>query len=679
MDHAPGILNAPFAWKRLGGVDVAGQGMRIAIIDTGIQVDHPAFQDASLTVPSGFPRGNRDTDLNGTNNKIIVSRSYEDMAGFLVPNTRDVIGHGSAVAMAAAGIRHQSPIGEISGIAPKAFLGAYKIFGGTGAGSTRTSAILRAIDDAVNDEMDVINMSIGIAPAFSSEADPFFRAIENASARGVIVVHSAGNNGPKPGTSESPGVAPSVINVGSIPNDRIFASTVTAGDSLLLAIPAETFASRKPVRGILADVARFDPSGQACGALPATSLEGRIALILRGPEGSNCTFELKLNNAQRAGAVAGIIFTDHRPVSLWTAGNAALPGLMIRNSDGLALRDALAGNPNLEVRLRFDDSAVPLANNEVSSFSARGPGVANVIYPDVLAVGELVYTASESTDPRGEVYDASGYKVRDGTSFSAPMAAGAAALVKSAKPGLSARHYKSLLVNTANTLVLADGQIAPIQSTGAGFVDIDRALRATAVANPVSLSFGAAGASADITRDLTITNIGSSPDIFTIGVTPFPNSPAPQFANNTVTLPPGASTTIAVRWNISQLDPGEYQGFLIVQGTQTDVDLRIPYWYAVTSPIPRSITTYTLPTSPRAGSQVEINIRVNDASGVALLNSAPTVTSESGGGSATSVFPDLDFPGTWLLQLRLGTTPGPNVFVIQAGEVTQRLTISSIR
>src|SRR5207244_11224216 len=140
------------------------------IIDSGISSNHPWFQDDSLRVPAGFPIVGQFADSVYINGKIIVARTY-------APNSTagDTLGHGTAVAMAAAGVTNTGPLATITGVAPKAWLGIYKVndqlnFDG--------SLLLRALDDAVADGMDVINISAGIAAAGAVDGDPFVAAVE---------------------------------------------------------------------------------------------------------------------------------------------------------------------------------------------------------------------------------------------------------------------------------------------------------------------------------------------------------------------------------------------------------------------------------------------------------------------------------------------------------------------
>ena len=148
LSKALDMVNAPSAWNSLGGVQNAGAGVKIAIIDSGIDNTHPAFDDNSLPVPAGFPKCAA-ADCPYANRKIIAVRSYvSQLAGFFSDDPRpddltprDRSGHGTAAAMIAAGARIQSPTGVISGVAPKAFLGNYKVFGSPGVNEDRKSVV----------------------------------------------------------------------------------------------------------------------------------------------------------------------------------------------------------------------------------------------------------------------------------------------------------------------------------------------------------------------------------------------------------------------------------------------------------------------------------------------------------------------------------------------------------
>ena len=143
LNRATILLNGPAAWSALGGTQNAGAGIKIAIIDTGIDQTHPAFQDSSLAMPAGYPICNVSNCASYTNSKVIVARSYvQQLAAGSDPNNpaadsrpddyspRDRSGHGTATASCAAAVSNTGPAGlTFTGMAPKAYLGNYKIFG----------------------------------------------------------------------------------------------------------------------------------------------------------------------------------------------------------------------------------------------------------------------------------------------------------------------------------------------------------------------------------------------------------------------------------------------------------------------------------------------------------------------------------------------------------------------
>jgi hypothetical protein len=197
LDRAVGVHHVPAVWSQTGE-DRADAGIKIGILDTGIDHGHPGFQEALPALP-GFPKGNNELDLAFTNAKVIAARSYVHLLpgrdGDLSP--RDRVGHGTALGMIAAGARHEGSRGTLTGVAPRAYLGNYKIFGSPRENDTTSEeAILKAIDDAVNDGMDVLNLSFGTALGVRLEIDPVVQAIERAVAAGVVVVVAAGNDGP---------------------------------------------------------------------------------------------------------------------------------------------------------------------------------------------------------------------------------------------------------------------------------------------------------------------------------------------------------------------------------------------------------------------------------------------------------------------------------------------------
>ncbi len=677
MDHAVIVNKVSDAWAQVGQ-NSAGAGIKIGIIDTGIEAAHAAFQNSSLTTPATFPRVNAASDLAFTNNKIIVARSYVTMLPSRDPDTsaRDRIGHGTAVASVAAGMTSAGPLATVTGVAPGAWLGSYKVFGTPGYNDNAgTDAILKALDDAVSDGMDVVNLSLGSPLATRLAEDPLAAGVEAAVNAGVIVVVAAGNVGPDPNTIASPATAPDVISVSAQPNERMFAAAVQqAGASPFRAFPGNGPVPSSNPSGNVADAAALDGTGLACGSLPANSLTGKVALILRG----TCTFQVKLTNAQNAGAMAAVIYaaaSAPEPIYMDTAG-ATLPAEMIGNADGVALKQAASLGQAVPVTLSFALNAFTANAAKLTSFGSAGPNLDGTIKPDLIAVGQDMYMAAQTYDANGELYDVSGYTVADGTSFSTPMVTGAAAILKSARPGLTVAQYKSLLVDTGSST----NGYATVQESGGGSLNAGASLQTTAAAAPVSLSFGAGTAFPNLTSTLTVSNIGAAADTFTITPLPTGNGPAPALSAASVQLAPGASASVTVTLAASNLAAGAYEGFIAIAGANAQGETRVPYWYAVASTTPARITVLNSKAAGRISSRQSqaIAFRVTDLSGIPLTSAQPQVTATAGGGSVTSVYSDDgNVPGLYYVDVRLGTSPGVDTFRIQVGSLSADVSITA--
>ncbi|HUJ20805.1 MAG TPA: S8 family serine peptidase [Bryobacteraceae bacterium] len=697
LDHAVVVHKITDAWN-LVGLDKAGAGIKIGMIDTGIDNAHPAFQDTSLKMPAGFPKTNASSDNTFTNAKVIVARSYAPKFFSDDPDqsAADDVGHGTATAMAAAGVLNAGPLATIRGVAPEAYLGSYKVFGSPGVNDTAPEdAILKAIDDAVADGMDVINMSLGDAVALPLPEDAEAMAIQRATNMGTIVVVAAGNAGPDPQTVGPPATAPAAITVGASANSRTFSAHAVVGGTRYLAIPGSGPVPANAVTAALKDVSKTGDDGLACSSLPPTSLKGNIALILRG----TCFFTDKLNNVQAAGAIGALVYTDAaRPDAIvMSVGSATLPAMMVSYQDGSAIKQRLAKG-SLSATLDFSPQAASVDPDQLASFSAEGPNVDGSIKPDLVAVGENVYTAAETNDPAGDLYDPTGYLLVSGTSFSSPIVAGAAALLQAARPGLTAAQYRSLLVNTASPGFASPGIPARVQQAGTGTLDMLSAIQATSAASPASLSFGIGTGTVQQTKTLTISNVGTAAETFTIFATErdAPSGPVPpgsrtaellatsgkqpsvNVATTSLTLNPGASADVIVNLTGSGIGPGAYEGYVHVVGGSSGVEERVPYWYAVGSGVPGHITILDTATDATAGSltQDAALFRVTDANGITVPGASPKVTVIDGGGSVVGVVSDDSFfPGVFSLTVRLGPQAGNNDFQIQVGDLKQTVTI----
>jgi subtilisin family serine protease len=668
LDHAIALHKIPDAWTIIGGPVNAGVGVKIGIIDSGIAQDHPAFKNSSLQVPPGFPLANSARDISYTNNKVIVARNYVALS-----TPQDGFGHGTAVAMEAAGETAAGPLGVITGVAPGAWLGSYKVYQNDEPFGEDT--VLSALNDAVNDGMDVINLSLGVPLAQRLADDILVAAVERAAALGVIVSVAAGNSGSSPSTISSPATAPSAIAAGASLNDRIFApGLVRDGTHAYFAIPGYGGGSASTVTAPVADVAAIDGSGDACAPLAAGSLAGRIAMIVRSPRNAPaCSFAYKLINAQSAGAVAAIVYMNPDSPDLVTmnVAPATLPSVSVDPSLADAIRVQLRQGFTPAPTITFTTTALEQNANAIAPFSSRGPGADLDIKPDLVATGTSLYTATQKTNALSFLYAATGFiKNADGTSFSAPLVAGAAALLKSARPGLTSAQYRSLLINSATPLDVG-GQTFPVQWTGSGALNVSAALASAVSVSPISMSFGTGTGTSEIARELTITNLGTAGDSFTISA-----SPPIIVAENMIRLGAGASHRVPVRFLASSLLAGEYQGYLRIRGTQTAIETVVPYWYGVPDRVPRYLVALETPDAGAPGTAQHIYFRVTDLTGLPLATPMPTVRTVGQSGSVLSVTSEDQLsPGVFHAVVLLGDYEGANVFEIQAGEVKRQITI----
>ncbi len=621
LDRAAGLVNAPAAWGAFGGTDEAGKGIKIGILDSGIDPNHPAFQDALLTPPPGYPKC-VPADCAYTSSKVIVARSYVSMIaeGYTADpaetsrpddlSPRDRIGHGTATAMIAAGRQNSGPSGTITGIAPRAFLGNYKIFGSPGVNDyTFGDVIIAALDDAFSDGMDVVSLSLGSPAVYGPRdtgaacgespglpCDIRADAVRRAIAKGMNVVVSAGNDGdispdvfPTLNTIATPGTEPDGITVGASTNSHVFFSSVrvTGSDApaslqrinaLFGDGPQLTSSLTAPLR----DVAALGGDGKACSMLPAGSLNGAIALVLRG----DCFFEVKVSNARTAGAVGVIIVRDGAtdfPFAPRGLASTGIPAAMIGGNPGQALKTFLSTHLDRPVTLDPTLTAIDATADALGEFSSRGPAIGTFgIKPELVAVGTDIYTATQKYDPNSDMYDPTGYGAFSGTSFSAPMVAGGAALVKQWKPSLTPAQVKSALVNTAARTAGGAIETESITGVGAGKLNLGEAVLPMVAATPATLSFGRlASGFLPQSRTVRFTNTSGGIVNLQLSISRRSNDPNTemQITPNNIPLSPGNSADATVQLSGTLPLPGTYEGEIVVQGA--GANFRIPYYYVV--------------------------------------------------------------------------------------------------
>lgn len=714
LSQALELVKAQQAWTAAGGVNNAGAGVRIAILDSGIDHNHPAFSDATMSAPSGGRRCSGD-DCNFTNNKVIAARSYvSQLVYYFNDDTRpddltprDRVGHGTAAAMIAAGGTVTGPVGgptgTITGMAPRAYLGNYKIFGSPMVNDfTFDEIVVKALEDAFSDGMNIASLSIGSAALWAPTdrgnvcnrgagvaCDVQVDAVERAVRSGMTVVVSAGNSGdlglkvPMMNSIESPGTAPSAITVGASLNKHALYNTVaaTAGNApaAIRTINAYFSDGPRPVSALVApmrDVATLQDDGKACKPLTNGSLAGAIALIQRG----DCTFLTKVTNAQNAGAVAAVVYSAtgnglFPPTGLTTSG---IPMLYIGRDAGQGLRTFLAANADSPVSLDPGLRSVPVADDEVAIFSSQGPSIGNNgIKPDLVAIGTNMYVATQSLDPNGEMFDRSGFTVTQGTSFSAPMVAGAAALIRQKYPNATPAQIKSALVASGNIDIgdydfddrLIDAKVTAI---GGGRLDASNAMGVQVVAEPATLSFGRVAAVPQ-SLSVRITNLGTSAGTVRLAVLRRANNPD---ANATIAVTPttlnlaaGASGTATVTLSGRVPTAGSYEGALELAGL--GVTSYVPFHYAVSDNQPFNATALTNGNfTTTIGGRRTLTVKVVDRFGLPVQGVALRYTVDAGGGRIDVAGERTDALGINDAVVFTGPTLGDQFFSVQAGTLT---------
>lgn len=701
------LVKAPQAWRNVGEAN-AGAGVRIAVLDSGIDHQHPAFQDASLSIPAGYPRC-APVDCPFTSNKVIAARSYVQML-VLGDNpvdsrpddlsARDRVGHGTAVAMMAAGTRHESPLGPLSGVAPKAFLGSYKIFGSPGVNDvTFDDVVIQALDDAVRDRMDIAVLSLG-RPAIwqpndrgstcgnsaSRPCDPWADAVDAATRAGMTVVVSAGNDGdigvygPAYNTINTPGTVPAALTVGSSTNLQRYFSTLRAEGGPGGLRPAYVLFGDGPrprptLTAPVKDLAAMGEDQHACQRISNGSLVGSIAIVQQG----QCTFATKVNNAQRAGALAVLVQRTDGSNGLFPMQGlreTSVPAAIIGSEAGKALQEFGKTNPDSPVNLDVTLAPVPFDEDIVSFFSSYGPSIAGgAIKPEVVAPGQTIYMATQRFDPYGDMYSEGGYIAAQGTSFAAPMAAGAAALFKQRFPEATPNQMKSAVMNTATTTVddfdNSDRLVqASVRAVGAGKIDAEAVTRTNVTAEPGALSFGYyTPAISPSPIRVNINNHSQSAMNLRVEIRPRVEGSARVTVDQTAfSVPARSSRAVVFTLAGSRPVPGVYEGDVLISGGA--IPIRLPYLFlngdnAVDNLIPLRGHDFVRP----AGSRLRLLLKAVDRYGAPVENMRINWSATLGGGQLGDIF-RTDNLGIAEANVTLGSTFGEQEFSANTGNLT---------
>lgn len=624
--HGVPLVGGPAVWQSLG---LHGEGVKVAIIDTGIDYTHANFggsgdpadyvaahkTETAPANPAWFgpnaPRVKGGIDLVGDSYN--PSHTSSDPAKDLFqptphpdPNPLDCNGHGSHVAGTAAGsgvlsngTRYTATYdaNTISanswnvgpGVAPKADIYSVRVFGCSGP----TDVVVEALDWAVDNDMDVVNMSLG--SSFGSTEDASAVASTNAAKAGIIVVASAGNSGQNPYIVGSPSTAEGAISVAANDPTQHFPGALIGVGAGIQAIDAN--GAPIPPSGALAiKVLRDSSGGISLGCDPAeyvnAGVAGKIAVVRRG----TCARVARAIFGQKAGAAAVVMVNnansfppfEGRITSNPDTGEAftvTIPFLGVPSTKGGALSGA------------DGTSATLVANNitnpgflAFASFTSGGPRTGDAgLKPDVTAPGVSISSTA--------VGSGTGSEILSGTSMAAPHTTGVAALTRQAHPAWRTEDLKSAIMHTANPA----GVVGYRTSVGGtGFVQAPGSTATQVVARTSggkfggALNFGVVEFRNPYSRslDVTLRNLGGTTASFNVAQANHQGSPHTiSLSSSTVSVPAGGEATVSVTLNVAPATAGaadtgilSYQEVAgLIQFTpqspsdNAGVTLRVPY------------------------------------------------------------------------------------------------------
>ena len=583
------FIQAASAWAATSGN--SGDGVRIAVIDTGVDYLHANFGGPGTA--AAYTANNRAILEPGTfpTAKVVGGMDFAGDAytGANVPipdpDPLDCNGHGSHVAGTATGLGVNAngttflgpydgsvPFSSFSigpGVAPRAQLYALKVFGCAGSTGLTTQAINWAVDPNgdgdPSDHLDVINMSLG--SNFGTSTDASATASSNAVLAGVIVVASAGNAGDTHFIAGSPATSTRTISVANIVDFGLQQAVLTvnsppaiAGNkgalpgafNPLISTPTEITGSVK----LANDGSTELFPGAAPGSVGTTTdgcqtfapgfFTGLIALVDRG---GGCGFTFKVKNAQDAGAT-GVIVANNVAGTISMGGSdptITILSLSITQADGNAIKGQLGTGVNATLRFTH-------LGDTVSGSTSRGVRRNDTgVKPDISAPGTSISSTGFSTGNLPATIS--------GTSMASPHVAGAMALLRQLHPTWTVEELKALVMNTANhdlfTGSHGTGSKFSVARIGAGRIDLADASNDEIIAysddssGGVSVSFGAPEVvdTASLIRTVRVANKGAvdvNYDLSYVGLSDVPGVSYSFPDGPNITVPAGGSTTFRV-------------------------------------------------------------------------------------------------------------------------------------
>ncbi|RPH62554.1 MAG: hypothetical protein EHM89_05375 [Acidobacteria bacterium] len=502
------IIHAEEAWASGGGPANAGEGVKVAIIDSGIDIRHPCFSDA------GYASQNQFGDRRFTNNKVIAAKVFNNKTPQQGFTAEAIDSHGTHVAGTAA-CNHATPatVGgvdipyDMSGVAPRALLGNYNVFPGT-TGSARSEDIVNALESAYADGFDIANMSLG--GGANGMQDLLTIAVDNLDQANMVVAVAAGNSGPGHFTIESPGSAARALTAGSSTVPHFVGAPVTVAGITNGAASGDFEVVAADLTAPLGVVVGTT-NGLSTACTPLTeNLAGTIALVSRGV----CTFSMKIRNAQNAGAIAVLVANNQQgdPTAMASDGTPSqptVPAYMVSIATGQAIKGSDGAATTIAASLAY--FLTPNVDF-MSGTSSQGPTDVDFrVKPDVVAPGVNVLSSIPIAFCEGEPC----FAFFQGTSMATPHLAGSAAIVRWLHPQLDASEVRSTIVNTADQGFLKTFYTGAVVTDphvgGAGRENLLSAVNARVALDPVSVSFGSVPSGSGQTRTVAVevTNLGA--------------------------------------------------------------------------------------------------------------------------------------------------------------------------
>ncbi|KAH0752537.1 hypothetical protein KY285_005685 [Solanum tuberosum] len=445
----------------------SGKGVTIGFMDTGITPQHPSFNDNGMPNPPLKWKGKCEFNVTNCSKKLIGARNYVQEKTF----PADQVGHGTLTSSIAVGnfVDGANYFGNANGtavgIAPRAHVAMYKVCAAYFCGE---STIFAGFDDAIEDGVDVIAISIGLADPQPFYGDVVAISSYRAMEKGIFVSSSAGNDGPGSGTVMNG--APWILTVGASTTDRKISAVAVLGNGAEYE-GESSFQPKNFSQKLLPLV-----NGKGCESLNSSNVKGKIVVCDRSGAWARIS---QGRLVKLVGGAGMILINNKRHGSTTFSEYDAVPTTQVSYKDGQEIINYMksTSTPVATISFRgttFGDKHAPT----VTYFSSRGPFMLSqgILKPDIIGPG-LNILAAWPKPIAGQMFE-----LLYGTSLSCPHLAGVAALLKNAHPNWSPAAIKSAIMTTADIVNLGNDPIqdetlepADLFAVGSGHVNPPRA------------------------------------------------------------------------------------------------------------------------------------------------------------------------------------------------------------